>query len=144
MDITEINFPYQIFIPPATEAAILANLSNLGVALYGVNPDPIAFGVIEIEHRLGILLPKIFPMPPATELQDSEKYPYFNRLSISDEVAAVSMIETMKYWGWRKFTWIASNIDPMVAKGDSLISVGKERLVYVQNSELYLPLFLDL
>jgi hypothetical protein len=85
-------------------------LENLGVALFGASADDVVIGIMEIEKKLGFLLPKVFPIPPETSLKDAEKYKYFNRLKFSNEYQALSIIETFRHLGWRKYTWIQTGL----------------------------------
>jgi hypothetical protein len=61
LDITDLSFPSNAFVPDVTESVFAANMNSLGVAMFGVSADDVAIGVMETEAKLGFLLPKVFP-----------------------------------------------------------------------------------
>jgi hypothetical protein len=64
---------------------------------------------IAYEVSQDIVKPKIFPMPSSKFLEDSEKYPMLNRITITDQEIASGVANLLKFFNWTNIMRYKSN-----------------------------------
>jgi hypothetical protein len=98
----EINFGTMFFIPQLAEFAFTSSMDKLGVLMFGVSSTDISFGILELEAKYNLVLPKIFPIPMHSLLADPEAAPMFNRIAVNGTEYSSNLKLSMYYFGWRK------------------------------------------
>jgi hypothetical protein len=81
----EMNFGVLLFYPPLADPVFAMNLDRLGSLMYGVIVTEMAYGVMSLEAKYNVLLPKIFTVPAHSELGNPEVAPLFNRIATDSQ-----------------------------------------------------------